>query len=168
MFNPFREPVTSWSPQPSEIRADTNDTVHTSVVFLDDAVYPDAVHADIVGPTGDIPSPVSASYSQGDESIELVFTPGPQHTQQFESPIPDYGVPGTDILAIHHGPVTGRPIDVWQEGNKTPTVSVAPGQYGPVGSTEADYATRVAYANFQQLQVDYSNASADFAQIAAI
>jgi len=168
MKNPFSTPI-SWSPEPSEIKADTNDTVHANVVFLDDAIQPDTPYSDTFGKTGDFPDATETpSYVNGDEHIENVFVPGPEHTQQFQGPVPDWGVPGTDILTIHHGPVTGQPLDVWQEGNKTPTVAQAPGSYGPVGLTEADYATRVAYANYQQLQQDYSSAAADYSQIAAI
>ena len=177
MFNPFKTqvPVTSYAPQPSEIRPDTNSTVHANVVYLDDATYPDNPGVTPnTGNLGDTINPaVDATWTQGDESLTVVHDPNVLPAYAFldndlNTPVDVGSVPGTTTGVIHNGPVTGQILDNFQEGNITITASTPPGYYGPVGNTEPGYATLVAYANYQQLQSDQSNDVATYQQIAAI
>jgi hypothetical protein len=180
MWNPFKpaaNPDWFYSPQPSEIRADTNSTVHANTVTLgDDTMHPDVAYGVDMGNWGDLDSTQSpvATYVAGDESRTLVWSPGPvmgyQSISTHDQSTPqDIGsVPGTNELNVHHGPVTGRALDVYQTGNRVPTSWQPPGIYGPVGRTEPDYATRMAYANFQEAFTSQSSDAVTYAQIAAI
>lgn len=172
--NPFRQQLadTLYTPVPVTAGPSPDEFVHSDVVFLDDAVYSDQTgYTPDAGQLGDNTDPsVNATYSQGDEHIELIYTPGPTSYPALDKdhfdPTPN--IPGTNELTIHHGPVTGNVLDAYQEGNQTILASTPPGMYGPVGNTEPDYATRVAYANYQALWTDYSQDVGNYQQIAAI
>lgn len=183
MRNPFRTPLPlSYNPYPNDIKADTNSTVHSNTVYLDDVVYPDAVaESDSASNFGDLQ--VQPSY---DDSIdpagirrELIFTPGivngyefvTQENGQTDVAVPEDfgGIPGTVSLNVFHGPVSGNAMDEWQVGARTQLESTPPQYTGPVtGFPDADYATQLAYATYQQQLADYSSAVNTDAMVAAI
>lgn len=176
MRNPFTTDL-SWlhvSPAASEIRADTNDTVHANVVDLDGVTYPDHTgYTPDTGNLGDTIQPGETTYAQGVESQQIIFSPNPMPAYSFlpndlATPVDVGSRPGMNDMVVHHGPVTGNVMDVYQEGNVTKIPTDAPGIYGPVGNTEPDYATRAAYAEFATLTQDYSPAVANHQQIAAV
>jgi len=177
MRNPFKTQLTGpigsyWSPQPSEIAADTNATVHSIDVVLDDGYVPGTQHGPVGMVDDNMPSAFVPMYAGGDESREIIFTPGPQsgytYLPQDRINREDVGsVPGTNYVNIHHGPV-GLEANGFLAGNKTPTYSTPPAYYGPVGRTSPDYAAAVAYANFQNSFSNVSNQAANTAAVAAI
>lgn len=186
MWNPFRTPLPAsltYAPYANEIRADTNSTVHSNNVFLDDVIYPDAVvepeSPAMLGDTQTQPD-YDAAADAGGIRRELIFTPGPDpHAYAFLNPAPGSedlafardqdGIPGTVSQNVFHGPVTGNPMDEWQVGARTQLMTLPAGYAGPVtGSPDADYATQVSYAYYQQMFGDYSVSAATDAAIAAV
>lgn len=187
MWNPFRTPLPdklTYNPYASEIRADTNSTVHSNTVYLDDQVYPDGVVTPKTpGLIGDYETQPDYDASVSPEGLhrELVFTPGPDpHEYAFLAPTPNSsdnliaprdqdGIAGTVSENIFWGPVDGRPMDEWQVGARQQLMTVPPGYGGPVtGSPDADYAAQLAYAYYQQVVQDYSPAAATDALVANV
>jgi len=187
MWNPFRQPLPAeltYNPYPNEIRGDTNSTVHSNAVYLDDVVYPDAVvtpHSPgLIGDYETQPD-YDASVSPDGLHRQLIFTPGPDpHAYAFLAPTPGSpdnlyeprdtaGIPGTVTENIYWGPVTGNAMDEWQEGARQQLYTIPPGNKGPVtGSPDADYASQLAYAYYQPVWSDYSPAAATDALIANV
>jgi len=183
MRNPFKTPMPlTYNPYPNSVQADTNSTVHSNAVYLDDVVYPDAVaHSDSAYNLGD--TQVQPDYDDTNDAggirREIILTPGLQNGYTFVSPAPGQvdrstpedvgGIPGTVYENVFHGPVTGFAMDEWQVGARTQLETTPPGYAGPVtGSPDADYSMQLAYATYAQQLQDYSSAVATDAMVAAI
>lgn len=183
MRNPFKSPMPlTYNPYPNDVQADTNSTVHSNAVFLDDVVYPDHVatseSASFFGDYSDQPSYDDSVDTEGIRR-EIIYTPGLQNGYNFVSPAPGQvdksttedvgGIPGMVYENVFHGPVTGAAMDTWQVGARQQLETLPPGYTGPVtGFPDADYALMIAYSTYQQQIADYSSAVATDAMVQAI
>lgn len=183
MRNPFKTPMPlTYNPYANEVRADTNSTVHSNAVYLDDVVYPDHVaksqSASFLGDTEVQPSYDDSVDAPGIRR-EIIYTPGIQNGYAFTLPAAGAedlatprdvgGIPGMVYENVFHGPVSGNVMDEWQVGSRTQLESLPPGYTGPVtGSADADYATMLSYATYQQQLADFSGAVATDAMVQAV
>lgn len=173
----------TYSPAPSNIAADTNSTVHSNAVDLTDATYPAEIYHREQSPVFGNDYVQNPDYDASDDGTaahtEVIFTPGQYREYAFQQAgigqvdrtVPqNYGsIPGTLNRVIVHGPVSGFPMDEWQEGNRANIGSNRVGNYGPVtGFGGPDYASQASLSYYQTMFQDYNTDAATDAVIASV